>query len=64
MEPIHMTDEALQYPNEWVAFSIDFQRVVGHGATAVEAQQMAKDSNEEHAVLFFIPEAWPEALIL
>lgn len=63
MAPLHMTDEALQYKNQWVAFSLDFQRVVGHGPSASEAKEMADEANEEHAILFFIPEYWPETLL-
>ena len=63
MKPIHMTEEALLYRNEWVAFSADFQRIVGHGATAKEASDMAKNTDEE-GILFFIPEEWPDVLVL
>lgn len=63
MTPIHMTDDALQYKNEWVAFSLDFQRVVGHGPSAIEAKKMADEADEEHAILFFIPEYLPDTLI-
>lgn len=63
MEPVHMTDEALKYRNEWVSFSPDFQRVVGHGITPDEASAMAKRAGEE-GVLFFIPEEWPDVLVL
>lgn len=59
-----MTEDALKYRNEWVAFSGDLQRIVGHGLTAKEAVQMAKDDNEEHAILLFIPQEWPEVLVL
>lgn len=64
MRPIRMTEDALNYKNEWVAFSGDFQRVVGHGVTTKEASGMAKEAGEEHAILFFIPEQWPDALVL
>jgi predicted RNase H-like HicB family nuclease len=59
-----MTDDALKYKNEWVAFSADFQRVVGHGTTTKDASDMAKEAGEEHAILFFIPEEWPDVLVL
>lgn len=58
-----MTEEALRYKNEWVAFSPDFQRVVGHGRTPDEASAMAKKSGEE-GILFFVPEEWPDVLVL
>jgi len=61
--PIQMTEDALKYRGEWVALSLDFQRVVGHGMRAKDAQEMAEEANEEHAILLFIPEEWPDAII-
>lgn len=59
-----LTEEALKYKNEWVAFSADYQRVVGHGVTGKEASQQARDHGEEHAILLFIPEQMPDILVL
>ncbi len=64
MEQIHITDDALNYRNEWVALSGDFRRVVGHGATPEEATAQADEAGEEHAILFFMPERWPDRLVL
>lgn len=63
MELIYWTEEALNYKNEWVAFSADYQRVVGHGVTSEEAYDMADKAGEPHAYLLFIPERWPDAFI-
>jgi hypothetical protein len=38
---ICLTEDALKYKNEWVAFSADYQRVVGHGMTMDTAQAPA-----------------------
>lgn len=54
--PSSITEDALNYRGEWVAFSIDLQRVVGHGATPSIATKHARDAEEKHAVLCFIPE--------
>jgi hypothetical protein len=64
MPVIHLPEEALNYKNQWVAFSSDFLRVVGHGPTAKEAHDDALESGEEHAVLFYIPKKWPDLLML
>lgn len=47
-------EQGLMYRGQWVAFSGDLQRVVGHGKTPGEAEGMAKADNEEHAVLHFV----------
>jgi predicted RNase H-like HicB family nuclease len=62
MEQIQMTEDALNYKNEWVAFSGDFHRVVGHGPTPEEATAQARSAGEKHAILLFIPEVWPDQL--
>jgi len=54
MSVIVAPEEALQYMNQWVAFSIDLKRVVGHGSTSLDAQEMAYSAGEPHAVLFFM----------
>ena len=64
MEQIHITDDALNYRNEWVAVSGDFQRIVGHGLTPEEATDQADRAGEKHAILFFMPEHWPDRLVL
>lgn len=64
MPAVHLPEEAAEYKNEWVAFSIDLKRVVGHGLTTTEAVQMAEDAGEPHAFLLFIPDRWPDALVL
>ena len=53
---INLTPDAQNYKNQWVAFSGDFQRVVGHGKTAKEASDMARAAHEPHAILYFIEE--------
>lgn len=63
MKPIKMTEEALKYKDEWVAFSPDFQRVLGHGSTPRKASAMAGRAAEE-SILFFIPKQWPNVLVL
>jgi len=60
--PIHLSDEALLYKGQWVAFSPDFKHVVGNGVTAKEAHDMARETGENLAFLFFMPERWPDAL--
>lgn len=57
-EPVVMSKDALKYKGEWVAFSADYQRVVGHGFTPTDAVEMAERSNEPHAVLYFVSEEW------
>lgn len=64
MPVTQLPKEALEYKNQWVAFSLDFQRVVGNGADPESAVRMAKEAGEPHAILFFIPEEWPEVLVL
>jgi hypothetical protein len=61
---IRLTEDALKYKNEWVAFSADYQRVVGHGVTGREAAQQAKNAGEKHAILLFIPEEMPDLIVL
>ncbi len=61
---LQMPEEALQYKRQWVALSPDFLRLVGHGPTPKEALEKAKEGGEEHAVLLYIPDEWPHALIL
>jgi hypothetical protein len=64
MKETQITDDALNYKNEWVAVSGDFQRVVGHGQTPEEATDQADQAGEEHAILFFMPSRWPDRLVL
>lgn len=56
--------EALQYKRQWVALSPDLTRVVSHGQTPDEALQAAKDAGEENALLLFIPDQWPQTLVV
>lgn len=58
-----MTQDAWKYKNEWIALSIDFQKVLGHGKTTTEALDMATESGEQ-GFLFYIPEEWPAVLVL
>jgi hypothetical protein len=60
---MNLSEDALNYKNQWVAFSGDLQRVVGHGLTSLEAQEMAQRANQPHAFLLFIPEKWPNVLM-
>jgi len=62
MKPITMIEEALRYPNEWVAFSLDCQHVLGHGRTSEEASEMADDSGQKY-FLYFIPEVIQETIV-
>ena len=62
--PLRFTEEALKYKGQWVAFSGDYQRVVGHGQTSTEAHDQAKRDLEPHAILLFIPEEMPDILVL
>jgi len=60
VQRMKFTEDALKYKGEWVAFSLDLQRVVGHGATPVIATQEAEETEEEHAILLFIPDRYPD----
>lgn len=64
MPKMSFPEEALAFKNEWVAFSGGFKRVVGHGPTTTDALRMAEEAHEEHAFLIFIPEEWPEFLVV
>lgn len=64
MPVTHLPEEALQYKNQWVAFPLDFKRVIGNGIDPETAVKMAEEAGEPHAILFFIPEEWPEVLVL
>lgn len=64
MNGIHAPEEASQYKDEWVAFSIDLKRVVGHGRTPTEAVEMAQKADEPHAFLLFVPGKGPDVYFL
>jgi predicted RNase H-like HicB family nuclease len=59
-----LSEDALKYRGEWVGFSSDYKRVVGHGETIQEAVDMAKAANEEHCIVLFIPERSEDLLVL
>jgi len=62
MKPVYFTEEALKYRNEWVAFSLDCQQVLGHGHTPEEATYMAEETGEEY-FMYFIPDESGEIIV-
>ena len=64
MPVIQLPQEAQNYKRQWVALSSDFSRVVGHGPTPEEALKSAGEAGEQDAVLLYIPEEWPQTLIV
>jgi predicted RNase H-like HicB family nuclease len=60
IQQLKFTEDALNYRGQWVAFSEDLQHIVGHGKTPRIALQQAEDAGEEHAVLLYIPDRYPD----
>lgn len=64
MPVIRLPEEAAQYKNEWVTFSMDLTRMISHHPDLVEAVAQAKNLGEEEVYPLFIPDEWPETLNL
>ncbi len=61
---VQLPEETRLYKKQWVTLTPDFSKVVGHGKTPDEALKCAKKSGEAHPFLLYIPDEWPETLVV
>lgn len=49
-----MTEDVLNYREEWVALSGDLQKILAHGVDLREVMSIARETGEEHIFPLFI----------